>query len=165
MSHTKSLFLVKICCMGAEKKTDLIRKIVSGKFTTNYLPTLGVDITTKRINTGGIISNLIVVDTAGQAFFGKLRSSYYQGTFAGIIFIDKDEPQTLKRVESYIEEFKEKTTSSIDLRIAKLKFNNEKREDKTLNKLAEELKLPIVIIESPRQLEQLFDDIILNLLT
>lgn len=42
--------LLKICCTGSERKTELVRAYAEGKFTTNYLPTIGVDITTKNLN-------------------------------------------------------------------------------------------------------------------
>ena len=44
-------YLLKICAIGsgAVGKTSLIRRFAEGKFTRNYLPTLGVDITTKKI--------------------------------------------------------------------------------------------------------------------
>jgi hypothetical protein len=165
VSYTRNWFMFKICCMGAKKKTELIRKIVSGKFTTNYLPTLGVDITTKRINTRGIISNVIVVDTAGQEFFGKLRPSYYRGASVGIIFVEEEELLTIKQiVENYKVEFRKNTSDDIDLHVARIKLKNEKREDKLLNEVAEELQLPFIDIENPRQLIQLFEDIIFNLL-
>jgi hypothetical protein len=165
VSYTSIWGMYKISCMGAKKKTELIRKIVPGKFTTNYLPTLGVDITTKRINTQGIISKVIVVDTAGQEFFGKLRPSYYRGASVGIIFVEEDELQTINQiVENYKVEFRKNTSDDIDLHVARIKLKNEKKEDKILNEVAEELQLPFINIENPRQLKQLFEDIIFNLL-
>jgi hypothetical protein len=164
-SYNSAMFLLKICCMGGKKKTELIRKIVPGKFTTNYLPTLGVDITTKKINTQGIISKLIIVDTAGQEFFSKLRPSYYRGASVGIIFVEEDELQTIKRVvENYKTEFRKNVSDDIDLHVVRIKLKKEKREDIILNEVAEELQLPIVDIENPKQLEQLFEKLIFKLL-
>ncbi|MHA2075853.1 MAG: Rab family GTPase, partial [Candidatus Hodarchaeales archaeon] len=77
-----------ICAIGSSdlEKTTLIRRFAEGKFTTNYLPTLGVDITTKKIQVDDNNIKLILVDTAGQEFFGKLRPSYYRGASACTIF-------------------------------------------------------------------------------
>jgi len=45
-------YLLKICIIGSpdELKTRMTRTFAVGKFTTHYLPTLGVDITTKQTN-------------------------------------------------------------------------------------------------------------------
>jgi GTPase SAR1 family protein len=44
-------WVLKICSTGSYLvgKTSLIRRYAENKFDTNYIPTLGVDITTKRI--------------------------------------------------------------------------------------------------------------------
>ena len=86
-------YLLKICAIGSGSvgKTSLIRRFAEGKFTTNYLPTLGVDITTKRIEIQDNIVKLILVDTAGQEFFGKLRPSYYRGASACLILFALNE--------------------------------------------------------------------------
>ena len=86
--ESKNEYLLKICAIGSGSvgKTSLIRRFAEGKFTTNYLPTLGVDITTKKIEVDNNNVKLILVDTAGQEFFGKLRPSYYRGASACAIF-------------------------------------------------------------------------------
>lgn len=164
-SYTSDWYVFKICCMGTTKKTELIRKIVSQKFTTNYLSTIGVDITVKRINTRGIISRVIVFDTAGQESFSRLRTCYYEGAAIRIIFVEEDGLQTIKRVvEYYKAEFRKTTSDDIDLHVARIKLKNEKKKDNNLNKITEELQLPVVDIDNPRQLEQLFEKVIFNLL-
>jgi hypothetical protein len=83
-------YLLKIVCLGSpfSNKTKILRGYVEGKFSTDYLPTLGVDITTKRIKIDNHQIKLIIVDTAGNAFFGKLRPSYYRGASGALIFFD-----------------------------------------------------------------------------
>jgi small GTP-binding protein len=71
-------------------KTSLIRRYAENKFTSDYLPTLGVDITVKRLkinhkqNTFNV--RLVLMDTAGQEQFGGLRNTYFQGA-AGCIAV------------------------------------------------------------------------------
>ncbi len=60
----------------------MIRSFAEGKFTTNYLPTQGVDITTKRIQVDDSEVKLIMVDIASQEFFQERRPSYYRGASA-----------------------------------------------------------------------------------
>lgn len=93
--------LLKICCIGSERKTEQIRGYVEGKFSTNYLPTLGVDITTKNLNLHGLLMRIIVIDTAEQEFFGKLRPSYYRGANGALIFVDPEDQQSCKQVKKW----------------------------------------------------------------
>lgn len=86
-------------------KTEFVRNFAEGKFTTNYLPTQGVDITTKKIRVDNIYIKLIIVDTASQEFFGKLRPSYYRGASGGIICYEKTEDR-LNGVTSWYNEFR-----------------------------------------------------------
>ncbi|NHJ02043.1 MAG: GTP-binding protein [Candidatus Heimdallarchaeota archaeon] len=101
-------YLLKICAIGSGSvgKTSLIRRYAEGKFTTNYLPTLGVDITTKKIQIANNQVKLILVDTAGQEFFGKLRPSYYRGASACLIMFALNEKKTFDAVPNWLAEFR-----------------------------------------------------------
>ncbi len=99
---------MKICVLGNPQKvkTTIIHQFADGKFTTNRLPTLGVDITTKKIQIGNNNIKLIIVDTAGQEFFGKLRPSYYRGASAVIIMFDKGYAKSLEVIQEWLAEFR-----------------------------------------------------------
>jgi small GTP-binding protein len=101
-------YLLKICAIGSGSvgKTSLIRRYAEGKFETNYLPTLGVDITTKKIQVDNNHVKLILVDTAGQEFFGKLRPSYYRGASACLIMFALNEKKTFNAVPDWLAEFR-----------------------------------------------------------
>lgn len=101
-------YLLKICAIGSGSvgKTSLIRRFAEGKFTTNYLPTLGVDITTKQIQVDSNNVKLILVDTAGQEFFGKLRPSYYRGASACLIMFALDEKPSFDAIPDWLAEFR-----------------------------------------------------------
>ncbi len=105
---TKNEYLLKICAIGSGSvgKTSLIRRYAEGKFETNYLPTLGVDITTKKIQVDNNKVKLILVDTAGQEFFGKLRPSYYRGASACLIMFALNEKKTFNAVPDWLAEFR-----------------------------------------------------------
>ncbi len=100
--------MLKICAIGSGSvgKTSLIRRFAEGKFTTNYLPTLGVDITTKQIQVGSNNIKLILVDTAGQEFFGKLRPSYYRGASACLIMFALNEKSSFEAIPDWLAEFR-----------------------------------------------------------
>jgi Ras-related protein Rab-1A len=101
-------YLLKICAIGSGSvgKTSLIRRFAEGKFTTNYLPTLGVDITTKKIHVDKNTVKLILVDTAGQEFFGKLRPSYYRGASACLIMFALNEKSSYDSIPTWLAEFR-----------------------------------------------------------
>lgn len=100
-------YLLKICAIGSGSvgKTSLIRRFAEGKFAANYLPTLGVDITTKKIQVENNSVKLILVDTAGQEFFGKLRPSYYRGASACLIMFALDDKKTFDAIPDWLAEF------------------------------------------------------------
>ena len=109
-------YLLKICLVGhpSELKTKLIRSFVEGKWTQNRFPTptLGVDITTKQIKVDDSNVKLILVDTAGQEFFGKLRPSYYRGASAAIITFNKGDRETFNAIRGWYKEFRRHIPSS-----------------------------------------------------
>ncbi len=108
ITESKNEYLLKICAIGSSnsEKTRIIRRFAEGKFTTNYLPTLGVDITTKKIQVDDNNIKLILVDTAGQEFFGKLRPSYYRGASACTIFFSLNKRETFHAVPLWLKEFR-----------------------------------------------------------
>ncbi|MFX0181704.1 MAG: Rab family GTPase [Candidatus Hodarchaeota archaeon] len=114
-------YLLKICAIGSGSvgKTSLIRRFAEGKFETNYLPTLGVDITTKKIHIDDNQVKLILVDTAGQEFFGKLRPSYYRGASACLIMFALNDKKSFDSVPEWLAEFRKHIPdSSIPIALA-----------------------------------------------
>ena len=105
MSVPKDDVILKICLTGSsELKTVLARRVAELKFSSSYVPTIGVDITTKRIIVDGHRIKLLLVDTAYQEYFGKIRSTYYEGGFAVIIFFEKHDDDSFAKVPFWIEE-------------------------------------------------------------
>jgi hypothetical protein len=123
-------FLFKVTCLGAKRKTHFIRYYAEGKFTTNYLPTLGVDITTKPVNLRGLLLKLIIVDTAGQEFFDHLRPSYYRGSSACIIFIDEAKNSTFLSIQKWYDEFRVHIPDlRVPVAVIRIMSNDETRTD------------------------------------
>jgi small GTP-binding protein len=115
-------YLFKICLIGSvtDIKRKFIRSFAENKFDTNYPPTLGVDITTKRVDVNGNFVKLILVDTAGQEFFGKLRPSYYRGASACIILFDKSIPKSFDAVPNWLKEFKKFINTDVPIALVGL---------------------------------------------
>ena len=113
-------YLLKICAIGSGNvgKTSLIRRFAENKFDTNYLPTLGVDITTKRIMVDNNPIKLILVDTAGQEFFGKLRPSYYRGASACLIMFALNDSKSFTEIPNWLTEFRKYIASPVPIALA-----------------------------------------------
>jgi small GTP-binding protein len=86
-------------------KTSLIRKFVSKKMETQYIPTVGVDITKEELdlNIGGktFKFRLMIWDLAGQAQFHLLHKVYCNGA-NGIAFVfDLTKAYTFSNVKNW----------------------------------------------------------------
>jgi len=135
--NTKSAeYLLKICAIGSGNvgKTSLIRRYVDDKFDGNYLPTLGVDITTKKISVEDTQMKLILVDTAGQEFFGKLRPNYYRGASACLILFALNDRKTFTEVPKWLAEFR-KHIPSPDIPIALAGNKNDLDKDRVVTEI------------------------------
>lgn len=108
MSSTRNSWVLKICSAGSYQvgKTSLIRRYAEGKFIHDYLPTIGVDITTKRINVDNHQVKLVLVDTAGEEYFGRIRKTYFEGAFGCIIVFDITRYDTFEDLERWISDFR-----------------------------------------------------------
>ena len=105
-------YLLKICIIGTpnELKTKMNRNFCG--YQPNTLLKTGVEILTKEIRVAGNFVKLILVDTAGQEFFGKLRPSYYRGASAAIITFAKEDRGSFKAVKDWYKEFKKQIPKS-----------------------------------------------------
>ena len=85
-------YIFKIVAIGSGGvgKTSLIRRFATDKFQESYLMTLGVDFTTKEVYVKeyDLTVKVIMVDTAGQEYYGRLRPTYYQGANACMLCFD-----------------------------------------------------------------------------
>ncbi len=104
----KDRYVLKICSSGSYQvgKTSLIRRYAEGAFSMNYMPTIGVDITTKVITVHNQEVKLILHDTAGQEYFGKLRKFYYEGSSGCLIVYDITRRDTFETLEYWINDYR-----------------------------------------------------------
>lgn len=103
--------LMKFNSVGSYRvgKTSLIRRYAENQFSSDYLPTLGVDITVKRLNIDYKDSNfnvrVVLMDTAGQEQFGKLRNTYFQGAAGCIAVYDVTRRESFDDLNRWIADF------------------------------------------------------------
>jgi small GTP-binding protein len=163
-SGAENEYLLKICAIGSGcvGKSSLIRRFTEGKFETNYLPILGVDITTKKIQVNNNCVKLIIVDTAGQEFFGKLRPSYYRGASACSLFFDKSDLKTFESIPDWLAEFRKHIPDkSIPLALVGIITNSEHVSAEDGQELAKKYKMnyyetkPTIL----KQISRIFHDL------
>ena len=70
---------------GSVGKTSLIQKFTQGTFQTDYIKTIGAQLTNYKTEIDGYIIELIFWDIAGQDDFHFLRPSFYRESKAAII--------------------------------------------------------------------------------
>ncbi|MFW9905273.1 MAG: Rab family GTPase [Candidatus Thorarchaeota archaeon] len=84
-----------VCGSGAVGKTSIVRRYVEDKFEFNYLLTVGLDPSNRRIEIDGIHVNLIIFDVAGQKRFQTLRDVFFRKANGALLVFDLTRPETL----------------------------------------------------------------------
>ena len=76
---------------GSVGKTSLIQKFTQGTFQTDYIKTIGAQLTKYKTEINGYRIELIFWDIAGQDDFHFLRPSFYRASKAAIIVYSLEE--------------------------------------------------------------------------
>ena len=76
---------------GGVGKTSLIQKFTQGTFQTDYIKTIGAQLTNYKTEIDGYRIELIFWDIAGQDNFHFLRPSFYRASKAAIIVYSLEE--------------------------------------------------------------------------
>jgi len=98
-SSHKYVFKIIVCGDWAVGKTSLVRRYATNTFTNDYLTTIAMDVTNKKLVVDGFNISLALWDTSGQERFSALRKRYYQGA-KGIIFVyDITRPESYRNIE------------------------------------------------------------------
>ena len=105
----KPTLLLKICLVGAPAvgKTSLVRRYVDGKFSEDYLTTIGVRISRKRVEVDGEPVGLVVWDVNGDDSFAPLQARYLTGAAGFLLVADGTRPETLDSVLALRDEMAE----------------------------------------------------------
>jgi small GTP-binding protein len=93
----------KICLLGefAVGKTSLVRRYVEGRFSEEYLSTIGAQVSRKVLMRGDHELHLMVWDLVGGSEFSRREAGYLLGTSGALIVCDLTRPETLEAVISY----------------------------------------------------------------
>lgn len=104
------LFKLVFLGEGAVGKTSLVGRYVYDSFEGDYLATIGTDIHVKTIellaqseDDEDTLVKLVVWDIAGQDDFAQLRKAYYQNASGAFFVYDCTRPETLARIDEWID--------------------------------------------------------------
>ena len=98
----------KICLLGdfSVGKTSLIRRYVEERFDENYLSTIGIHMSRKRLRRNEHFLDLFIWDLAGGEDFTRVGQNYLRGATAAIIVCDLTRKNTLPALTYYADQVK-----------------------------------------------------------
>ena len=102
------LFQFKIAVCGDPQvgKTSLILRYTNKVFNRNYLPTLGVSVSSKLLQVDDALVQLVIWDIAGQTIFKTMRKTFYKGA-RGLFFVyDLTNIESFNHLESWYKDVK-----------------------------------------------------------
>ncbi|MFX1324201.1 MAG: Rab family GTPase [Promethearchaeota archaeon] len=102
--NDQRILTFKIIIIGepAVGKTSLVKRFVSGKFTRDYLSSIGTNIYTKKLELDNETQiTLQLWDIAGQERWINMRRSYYSGAKGVIIVGDLTRENTFVQIEKF----------------------------------------------------------------
>ncbi|MGK7922898.1 MAG: Rab family GTPase [Trichodesmium sp.] len=103
----------KICLVGdfGVGKTSLIRQFVEGQFSDQYLSTVGVKISRKKVDFGDTEAEknnslqLLIWDLEGHTKFKAIAPSYLQGASGAIVVADLTRQETIENLSERLDLF------------------------------------------------------------
>ena len=104
-------YIIKVINAGdyAVGKTSLAVRYTQNRFTSSYLPTLGVDFYSKMITYDEDTTlRLVLFDTVGQEKLVTLRKRYYTGAHGAVVVFDITRKESYDHIEKWINEVEEK---------------------------------------------------------
>ncbi|MHA1402365.1 MAG: Rab family GTPase [Candidatus Helarchaeota archaeon] len=110
-------YKIKIIVLGdpGVGKTTLLLRYVDQAFRELYIPTTGVQISTKRVKIGDDIIQLNLWDLAGEKKFKELQRIYYEGAVeGGVIFAyDITRKKSFESLSNWIEDLQAALTVNV----------------------------------------------------
>lgn len=95
-------------------KTSLIRRFVENKFESDYISTLGVQISKKTVNLSeNTKMNFIIWDIGSQQQFNLNRTQFYNGATAALIVLDRTRTDHLHSVEKWYNDIQKSVQHNI----------------------------------------------------
>ncbi len=152
MAQPQSEFNFKILLLGdpAVGKTSLVTRFVHGKFTKDYLVTVGMEPYSQHLTIGRTPISLSIWDIAGQKEFLSLRTIFFKGAKATVLTFDLSRRETFENIWRWHEETDKATKGQYFLLVGNKNDLKDQRQvyRREGNQLARELDRCIGYIET-----------------
>jgi len=96
------VYHVKVIVIGEPGvgKTSLVKKFISGRFSTDYRASIGTNIYIKKLKIDSDVS-IHLWDIAGQEKWIKMRHTYYKGSHGALVVGDLTRENTFEQISSF----------------------------------------------------------------
>ena len=98
-------------------KTCIIERYSQNSFNDNYIATIGMDMSKKRIEINKYDIDLTIMDTAGQERFRSLTKMFYKGADGILVGFDLTNKNSFEQVNYWIEQIEEKKNKDFPVSI------------------------------------------------
>ena len=96
--------LIKLVFIGDSSvgKTCLLMRFSENRFSSDHMPTIGIDFKIKMLQVQDKRVKLQLWDTAGQERFQTITANYYRGAEGVILVYDASAAQTFSNVRNWL---------------------------------------------------------------
>ena len=108
-------FKISLCGDAEVGKTSIVLKYTNKAFRRSYLPTLGVNVSSKLARTEEKIIKLIIWDIAGQSKFEKMRGDFYQGSKCLLLVFDICNLKSFESIRGWYEDIQNNLKELFDI--------------------------------------------------
>jgi small GTP-binding protein len=113
-SYTAKVIVIGDPSVG---KSSMILQYTNKAFKRSYIPTIGANITGKKMVYQDKIVELVIWDLAGQAKFNRLRDQFYLGSLAAILVFDLTKLDTFMNINKWYDDLKRALRDFRDLKL------------------------------------------------
>ncbi len=117
-------FKIIICGDPSVGKTSISLRYTESAFSRTYIPTLGVNVSEKKLIIDNTRIQLIFWDIAGQSKFGTLRKHFYAGSDGVILVFDLTNLDSINSINQWYKDIKKNIGR--ESRLTGLIFGNKK---------------------------------------
>lgn len=110
-------YVFKVLLLGdaGVGKTSLIMRFVHNKFKSDYLLTIGMNVSSYQLEVDGTPVNLSIHDIGGQKRFEDFRKIFYKGSSGAIIVYDITRDTSFQNVTHWVQELREECKHATQL--------------------------------------------------
>ncbi len=99
-------FKIVVCGDSEVGKTSVVLRFTDKAFRRTYIPTVGVNLSEKRIQYENFTVEFIIWDIAGESKFRLMRKHFYHGADGQLLMFDLTRPATLQSLKSWYQDIK-----------------------------------------------------------